>query len=94
MKPTDALQSKLYKEILSHIEEADADVPDSYKGNVREMLLVRAFCTYTFSFLLGNIYYSRYQKGKEYEIYCRKKDEPNAKEEVIQKTKKEADEEE
>lgn len=43
---------------------------------------------FIFIFSKGNIYYSRYQKGKEYEIYCRKKDEPNAKEEVIKKKKK------
>lgn len=32
MKPTEQLQTKLYNEILSHVDEADADVPDRYKG--------------------------------------------------------------
>ncbi len=31
----------------------------------------------------GYFYYTRIEKGKQYKIYCRKKDEPNAKEEII-----------
>ncbi len=32
MKHTQTLQKKLYKEILSHVEETDVDVPERHHG--------------------------------------------------------------
>jgi len=52
MKPTEALQKKLYEEMLSHIKETDVNVP--YKEG-------------------DYFYYSRWEAGKQYQIYGRKK---------------------
>ena len=52
MKPTDALQQKLYDEMVSHIKETDVNVPYRY-GEY--------------------FYYSRWEKGKQYQIFARKK---------------------
>jgi oligopeptidase B len=52
MKPTAALQQKLFDEIVSHIKETDVNVP--YKQG-------------------GYFYYSRWEKGKQYPIFARKK---------------------
>jgi oligopeptidase B len=61
MKPTEALQANLYKEMLGRIKETDVTVP----------------------YHLGNyFYYSRTEQGKQYPIYCRKLDAPNAREEI------------
>src|SRR5262249_35010799 len=62
MKSTDALQGKLYDEMLARIKETDLSVP------VREG---------------GFLYYSRTEKGKQYSIYCRKKESLEAPEEVV-----------
>lgn len=62
MKPTAALQEKLYNEMVSHIKETDTNVPYRW-GNY--------------------FYYSRTEKGKQYQIYCRKKGSANAPEEVV-----------
>ena len=52
MKPTEALQKKLYGEMLSHIKETDVNVP----------------------FKEGDyFYYSRWEAGKQYQIFGRKK---------------------
>jgi oligopeptidase B len=52
MKPTEALQKKLYDEMISHIKETDVNVP----------------------YRLGDhFYYSRWEAGKQYQIYARKK---------------------
>ncbi|MFN8353939.1 MAG: S9 family peptidase [Spirosomataceae bacterium] len=62
MKPTVALQDKLFNEMKARIKEDDASVP--YKD--------------------GNYYYySRYEKGGEYPIYCRKKGTLEAPEEIL-----------
>jgi oligopeptidase B len=61
MKPTAALQQKLYDEMVSHIKETDVNVP--YKDG-------------------GYFYYSRWEKGKQYQIYARKKANLEAAEEV------------
>ena len=62
MKPTAALQEKLYNEMLSHIKQTDTNVP--YRS--------------------GNyFYYSRTEEGKQYPIFCRKKGNLDAPEEVI-----------
>ena len=61
MKPTAALQQKLYDEMVSHIKETDVNVP--YKDG-------------------GYFYYSRWEKGKQYQIYCRKKGNLEAAEEI------------
>jgi oligopeptidase B len=62
MKPTEALQEKLYKEMLSHIKQTDANVP--YRRD-------------------GYFYYTRTEEGKQYPIFCRKKDSLEAKEEIV-----------
>ena len=62
MKPTAALQEKLYNEMVSHIKETDAEVPYR-RGNY--------------------FYYTRTEKGKQYQIYCRKKGSPDAPEEIV-----------
>ena len=52
MKHTEALQEKLYNEIIGRIKQTDESVP--YRDN-------------------GYWYYTRYQEGQEYPIYCRRK---------------------
>jgi oligopeptidase B len=62
MKPTEALQQKLYNEMLSHIKQTDANVP--YRA--------------------GNyFYYTRTEEGKQYPIFCRKKGNLEAPEEIV-----------
>jgi oligopeptidase B len=62
MKPTTAMQDKLYKEMVSHIKETDVSVP--YRWG-------------------KYLYYTRTEQGKQYAIYCRKQDRPNAAEEIL-----------
>ncbi|MCA1578203.1 MAG: S9 family peptidase [Acidobacteria bacterium] len=52
MKPTAALQEKLYKEMLSHIKQTDTNVP--YRWGT-------------------HFYYTRTEEGKQYPIFCRKR---------------------
>ena len=61
MKPTEALQQKLYDEMVSHIKETDVNVPYRY-GEY--------------------FYYSRWEKGKQYQIFARKKGNLDAPEEI------------
>ena len=61
MKPTEALQQKLYDEMISHIKETDVNVP--YRQG-------------------GYFYYSRWEKGKQYPIYARKKGSVTGAEEI------------
>jgi oligopeptidase B len=62
MKPTEALQARLYEEMLGRIKETDLSVP----------------------FRLGDwLYYSRTEKGKQYQIYCRRKPQVEAPEQVM-----------
>jgi oligopeptidase B len=61
MKPTTALQQKLYEEMVSHIKETDVNVP--YKDG-------------------GYFYYSRWEKGQQYQIFARKKGSLEAAEEI------------
>jgi len=62
MKHTEALQEKIYNEIIGRIKQTDESVP--YKKN-------------------GYWYYTRFVKGQEYAIYCRKKGTLGAKEEIL-----------
>ena len=62
LKHTEALQEKLYDEMVGRIKQDDESVP--YQDN-------------------GYWYYTRYEKGKEYPIYCRKKGTMEAPEEVL-----------
>lgn len=62
MKHTEALQEKLYKEIIGRIKQTDESVP--YRDN-------------------GYWYYTRFEEGQEYPIYCRRKGSMNAAEEVL-----------
>lgn len=62
LKHTEALQEKLYEEMVGRIKQDDESVP--YKDN-------------------GYWYYHRYEKGKEYPVYCRKKNTLDAPEEVL-----------
>jgi oligopeptidase B len=62
LKHTEALQEKIYNEIVGRIKQTDESVP--YKKN-------------------GYWYYTRYEQGQEYPIYCRKKGELTAAEEVL-----------
>ncbi|HLY99475.1 MAG TPA: S9 family peptidase [Candidatus Angelobacter sp.] len=61
MKPTEALQKKLYDEMLSHIKETDVTVP--YREG-------------------GYFYYSRWEAGKQYPIFARKKNGLDAPEQI------------
>jgi oligopeptidase B len=61
MKPTAALQQKLYDEMVSHIKETDVNVP--YKEG-------------------GYFYYSRWEKGLQYPIMARKKENLETAEEI------------
>ncbi len=62
MKNTEALQDKLFDEIVGRIKQDDSSVPFIDKGY---------------------FYYTRYEEGKEYPIYCRKAGTLEAKEEVM-----------
>lgn len=62
LKHTEALQDKIYKEIVGRIKQTDESVP--YKNN-------------------GYWYYTRYEEGQEYPIYCRKKGELTAPEQIL-----------
>jgi oligopeptidase B len=62
MKPTEAIQEKLYSEMLGRIQQTDLTVPTRDRGYW---------------------YYSRTEKGKQYDIFCRKKGSPDAAEEVM-----------
>lgn len=62
MKPVEALQDKLYNEILGRIKQTDLSVP--YRSE-------------------GYYYYTRYEEGKDYPVYCRKKGSLDAAEEVL-----------
>ena len=62
MGHTEALQDKIYNEIIGRIKQTDESVP--YKDN-------------------GYWYYNRYEEGKEYPIYCRKKGSLEAAEEIL-----------
>lgn len=59
---TEALQKKLYDEIVGRIKQTDESVP--YKDN-------------------GYWYYTRYEEGQEYPIYCRKKGTMEDVEEIL-----------
>jgi oligopeptidase B len=62
MKHTEALQKKLYDEMIGRIKQTDESVP--YKDN-------------------GYWYYTRYEQGQEYPIYCRKKETLESAEQVL-----------
>lgn len=62
MKPTEALQEKLYQEIIGRIKQTDLSVP--YRSE-------------------GYYYYTRFEEGKDYPVYCRKKGSLEAPEEVV-----------
>lgn len=62
MKYTEALQKKLYDEMIGRIKQTDESVP--YKDN-------------------GYWYYTRYEQGQEYPIYCRKKGSMEGAEEIL-----------
>jgi oligopeptidase B len=62
MKPTEALQEKLYNEIIGRIKQTDLSVP--YRSE-------------------GYYYYTRYEEGKDYPVYCRKKGSLEGAEEVL-----------
>ncbi|PVY43095.1 S9 family peptidase [Pontibacter virosus] len=62
MADTEALQEKLFNEIVGRIKQTDESVP--YKKN-------------------GFFYYTRFEAGKEYPIYARKKGSLDAKEEIM-----------
>jgi len=62
MKPTKALQERLYQEMLSHTKETDLHVP--YRDG-------------------DWWYYSRTEKGKQFSIFCRKRGDLEAPEQII-----------
>ncbi len=65
MEHTDALQQKLYDEMLGRIQQTDISVP--YKVN-------------------GYYYYTRFEEGQEYPLYCRKKESLDGAEEIMLNT--------
>jgi len=62
LKPTEALQEKLYNEIVGRIKQTDLSVP--YRSE-------------------GYYYYTRFEEGKDYPVYCRKKGSLEGAEEVL-----------
>ena len=62
MKPTEALQTKLYNEMRRRIKETDMSVPEKIDDYY---------------------YYTKTVQGKQYSIYCRKKGNLKAREEVL-----------
>jgi len=65
MEHTDALQQKLYDEMLGRFQQTDISVP--YKVN-------------------GYYYYTRFEEGQEYPLYCRKKESLDGAEEIMLNT--------
>lgn len=62
LEHTEALQKKVYNEIVGRIKQTDESVP--YKDN-------------------GYWYYTRFEQGQEYPIYCRKKETMDAPEQIL-----------
>jgi len=62
LRHTEALQKKVYDEIVGRIKQTDESVP--YKDN-------------------GYWYYTRYEEGQEYPVYCRKKNTLTSPEEIL-----------
>lgn len=62
LQHTEALQKKVYNEIVGRIKQTDESVP--YKDN-------------------GYWYYTRFEQGQEYPIYCRKKETLDAPEQIL-----------
>ena len=62
MKPTEALQEKLYDEIVGRMKQTDQSVP--FRSS-------------------GYYYYTRFEEGKDYPVYCRKKGSLEAEEEIL-----------
>lgn len=62
LKHTEALQEKLFNEIVGRIKQTDMSVP--YKEE-------------------GYFYYTRFEEGNEYPIYCRRKGNMEAEEEIF-----------
>jgi oligopeptidase B len=62
LKPTEALQEKLYNEIVGRIKQTDLSVP--YRSE-------------------GFYYYTRFEEGKDYPVYCRKKGSLEGAEEIL-----------
>jgi len=62
LRHTEALQKKVYNEIVGRIKQTDESVP--YKDN-------------------GYWYYTRYEEGQEYPVYCRKKGSLTSAEEIL-----------
>jgi oligopeptidase B len=62
LKPTEALQEKIYQEMVGRIKPTDMSVP--YRDN-------------------GYYYYTRFEDGKEYPVYCRKKGSLESPEEIL-----------
>lgn len=62
MRHTEALQEKLFDEIVGRIQPTDMSVP--YQKN-------------------GYYYYTRFEEGKEYPVYCRKRGSRRAAEEIM-----------
>ena len=62
MKPTQAIQTKIYNEMRHRIKETDMSVPEKIDDYY---------------------YYTKTVKGKQYSIYCRKKGDLKAREEVL-----------
>ncbi len=62
MSHTEALQDKLFNEIVGRIKQNDSSVP--YLEN-------------------GYYYYTRFEEGREYPVYCRKKSNLDAPEEIM-----------
>ena len=62
MKHTEALQKKIYDEIVARIDQKSSSVPTRQNGYW---------------------YYTRYDEGKQYPYYCRKKNDLSAAEEIF-----------
>ncbi|HEX6106526.1 MAG TPA: S9 family peptidase [Gemmatimonadales bacterium] len=62
MRPTEALQERLYQEMRGRIKETDLSVPEREDGW---------------------LYYTRTEAGGQYPIFCRRRDEPGAPEQVL-----------
>ncbi len=62
MKPSTALQARLYREMLARIKETDTEVP--YRDG-------------------KFYYYSRTRKGRQYRVFCRKRESLSAREQIV-----------
>lgn len=70
-------ENKYTKGVLEHTEDLQKDLYDEIVGRIKQTDMSVPYK------LNGYYYYTRYEEGKEYPIYCRKKGSLDAEEEIL-----------